>query len=715
MQRLLRVAVCCLAMPCFLSAQSPDERHALEQLRDSLATVTDTVDLIRLELEWIDVARVDRDNALLHLQLGFLALRLGEVGGNDHYEDAGSEFEWAVELEPEWPYAWYGLGLAERGMARSPGNVLFGVMAWLNHDQRTVAVDDFAHATSADPGFMPALEAISETTEGQEINRRPQLALTAFRRGLDTEAAEDPIFHLYLGRLERSFGSVELSLGAFDAYRTLGGEVSMADLETARSQFLVDSLDGTAAYYAGAAGDDSLTVAGYRADLSPIVEDSVLEAFDSARGVARVTFLETFWTTRDDEALQARGARVREHYSRLAVARRRFPRSPFTRRYLFGEYYRDNNTDFDDRGVIYVRHGEPTMRRQLVAPLSTAYGAEGWRYQNADGHRDFYFLATEDPQDYRLRATLLDLPIENRTDFVQDFEPRLTTAGGASRSRYAQEIFIQGKENIALGTTTDTYELRFERSMESIAQVVTAGGERDGNLLHVAVAVPADQLEPTDSGGATFPLTVRVVARDTGGRIVARIDTSTVWRLEMGDSVTYVLERVSVPVPAGRLEIRVAVINGDGGSVFPRDTIEVLSGGTTEARMSIPVLGLRTPRLAWPIPASADSVFFNPLESFSRDEDLQVYYELYGLRPGVDYQTTIEVSKPGGGLFRKVFGGGGNKISLSFQQLADGPVTRVSRSLGLQDLGPGTYRLVLSLAGPGGIELEQERRFEVVE
>jgi hypothetical protein len=131
--------------------------------------------------------------------------------------------------------------------------------------------------------------------------------------------------------------------------------------------------------------------------------------------------------------------------------------------------------------------------------------------------------------------------------------------------------------------------------------------------------------------------------------------------------------------------------------------------------MSIPVLGLRTPRLAWPIPASADSVFFNPLESFSRDEDLQVYYELYGLRPGVDYQTTIEVSKPGGGLFRKVFGGGGNKISLSFQQLADGLVTRVSRSLGLQELGPGTYRLVLSLTGPGGIALEQERRFEVVE
>ena len=715
MRRLLGVAVCLLALPSFLPAQSSDDRHALEQVRDSLGAMSDTVDLIRLEMEWIGVARVDRDNALLHLRLGFLALRLGELGGKDHYDDAGSEFEWAAELEPEWPYAWYGLGLAESGLARNPGNILFGVTAWLNKDQRTVAVGDFSRAATADPSFMPALEALSESTEEQEINRRPQLALAAFRRGLDTEAAADPLFHLYRGRLERSFGSVELSIDAFDAYRRLGGEVSMADLETARSQFMVDSLDGTAAYYAGAAGDDSLTVAGYRSDLTAIVEDSVLQAFDRASGAERASFLKIFWTTRDDEALQARGARLREHYARLAVARRTFPRSPFTRRYLFGEYYRDNDTDFDDRGVIYVRHGEPTMRRQLVAPQSEAYGAEGWRYQNADGHRDFYFLATEDPQDYRLRATPLDLPIANRTDFLQDFEPRLTTAGGASRARYAQEIFIQGKDNIAVGTTTDTYELRFDRSVESIAQVMTAGGSQDGNVLHVAVAVPVDQLEAIDSGGVSYSLTIRAVARNADGLIVARIDSTRVWRLEQHDSVTHVLERVSVPVSPGWLEIRVAVINGDGGGVFPRDTIEVLSGGATEARMSVPVLGRRTPRIAWPIPASPDSVFFNPLETFPLDGDLEVYYELYGLTPGIDYQTTIEVSRPGKGLFSKVFGGGGKKISLSFQQLADGPVTRVSRTLGLQELDQGTYRLVLSLTGPGGIELQHERLFEVVE
>ena len=27
--------------------------------------------------------------------------------------NAASEFEWAAELQPDWPYPWFGLGLAE--------------------------------------------------------------------------------------------------------------------------------------------------------------------------------------------------------------------------------------------------------------------------------------------------------------------------------------------------------------------------------------------------------------------------------------------------------------------------------------------------------------------------------------------------------------------------------------------------------------------------
>src|SRR3989442_15375332 len=60
-----------------LSSQEPADRRALESLRDSLAVVTDSNALLRLEARTIDVAKRDRDNALLHLRLGFVAYRPG--------------------------------------------------------------------------------------------------------------------------------------------------------------------------------------------------------------------------------------------------------------------------------------------------------------------------------------------------------------------------------------------------------------------------------------------------------------------------------------------------------------------------------------------------------------------------------------------------------------------------------------------------------------
>src|SRR5439155_894537 len=103
------------AGPTFrLSAQDPADRRVIEGLRDSLGAVTDSTALLRLEARAIDVAKHDRDNPLIHLRLGFVAYRLGELANSKkHYDDAAGEFEWATELRPDWPYPWYGVGLAE--------------------------------------------------------------------------------------------------------------------------------------------------------------------------------------------------------------------------------------------------------------------------------------------------------------------------------------------------------------------------------------------------------------------------------------------------------------------------------------------------------------------------------------------------------------------------------------------------------------------------
>src|SRR6266704_1219051 len=97
-----------------LTAQSPTERAAIEALRDSLARVTDSLSLKRLEAAMIQVAKQHRDDPLVHVRLAFVAHRLGETANTkSQYDAAAGEFEWAAELRPDWRYPWYGLGLAE--------------------------------------------------------------------------------------------------------------------------------------------------------------------------------------------------------------------------------------------------------------------------------------------------------------------------------------------------------------------------------------------------------------------------------------------------------------------------------------------------------------------------------------------------------------------------------------------------------------------------
>src|SRR5688500_15873747 len=68
-------------------AQSPADRASLEALRDSLATVSDTVALSRLEATTIPIARQHRDDPMIHLRLGFIAYHLGEITRTkSHYD-----------------------------------------------------------------------------------------------------------------------------------------------------------------------------------------------------------------------------------------------------------------------------------------------------------------------------------------------------------------------------------------------------------------------------------------------------------------------------------------------------------------------------------------------------------------------------------------------------------------------------------------------------
>jgi hypothetical protein len=133
--------------PGDIRAQSPEERAELERFRDSVATTVDSMGLLALEKRMIDSAKVDRSNGMVHLRLGFLSLRLGDLGGQALYDDAASEFQWAIDLQPSWPWAWYGMGLAEYGVGDSQVSFVTGLKTMLGKDALTRSAVAFARST----------------------------------------------------------------------------------------------------------------------------------------------------------------------------------------------------------------------------------------------------------------------------------------------------------------------------------------------------------------------------------------------------------------------------------------------------------------------------------------------------------------------------------------------------------------------------------------
>jgi GWxTD domain-containing protein len=723
------------------AAQDPAQRAELERFRDSLAGTADSAGLLALEKRLIQQAKANRNDPMVHLRLGFLSLRLGDLGGQSHYEDAASEFQWAIDLKPDWPYGHYGMGFAEYGVGDSQISFVTGIKTMLGKDALTRSAMAFARSAEVDPSFDKGLVDLANTALRQRVNIKLGVALDALRRAASTLAATHPEVMLARGRVEREVGDGDSALVAFQGYLEKGNNRSLAQLELARTLFLLGRFDGVQPYYEGAASDDSVTVAAYRADLATIATDSVLGEFDRTSGQRRAQYLRTFWNERDKTELRADGERLREHYRRLFYARKNFQLTSLNRHYDIVERYRSGSRDFDDRGIIYIRHGEPSSRASYAAPGLEPN--ESWRYSRPDGDLIFHFMAREDVQDFKLVESLFDVlgfsnALALRGDGLagSDSDPmaqqlllsreqlspiygRLQAAGRISTGRYQDEERQVGQESIALGTTTDSYELRFPDELKVKSEVLAVGRDSTGPQIQIAYAVAGSTLEPVlVTRGYLYSVRVRFVATDRLGRVAASLDTTRHFVAPAPVPVgEHLVGRVSVPVHPGLFHYRLAVQQGEeSGILLPRDTVRV--GQPTSASLSLSdlVIGSRNTNLFW-LRTPEDTVVFNPLRTYKRKEEMELYYEVEGLSAGTEYTVRIAVRKQGGGggLLRKVFGGGGAQISLKFEETASFPVTSTSRTLKLDKLKPGNYTLQVEVEDAKGRSASRAQEFQVVE
>jgi GWxTD domain-containing protein len=701
-----------------LTGQTPTRQAAFQAIRDSLATSSDTTAL-RAAL------RTLRRSSPLHA--GLVGLRLAELQADPNFDEALSSFRQAARLNPRRPEPWFGLGLAETGRSQweMRDRLRLGSRVGIRALERSAA--NYARALRADAHFIPAALTLAQVELSLLDTARLRVARDALRRVAAAVVPAPPDLMLALGRLERAANSLDSAVIAFERYLLLGPNRALALLELARTRLALGQADGEAPYYEGAALDDAVAIAEYRADLEPLAADSVLRKLNHLNGVARAAYLHRFWSDRDHIELRREGERLREHYRRLHFARVHFPLTISRRFYGRLDAYRSGNTEVDDRGIIYVRQGEPTERlRPFVFGLMPN---ESWRYVRSDGNLLFHFSGGYDGNgggdlyDYRLVQSVLDLrgaadaPRDQLILSRQALSPiygRMLNWGrfGSAKAR-ARERNI-GAASIEVGTTTDSHELQFSRRLAAVANLVSVGRRGGKSLAHFVFGIVASGTTArATTGGVEYSVRVRLVTLDRHDRSVATLDTTLVIRhpRELGRE-EWLVGRAELSLPGGRWSYRAALQQGDStGVMLPRDSVRVANNDGISMGLSDIAIGSPGRAVSW-ITNAADTVLLAPSALFRRGADVQIYYEVTGAMAQRLYRHEISVLQPGASetaAKRRPL------VSLSFDEEAADKVIRSRRTVRLERLKPGSYVVEVRVTASDGSSQVRRRSIRLID
>ncbi len=384
--------------------------------------------------------------------------------------------------------------------------------------------------------------------------------------------------------------------------------------------------------------------------------------------------------------------------------------------------FRTTQEELDDRGVVWIRYGKPDAQGQTAG----GEALEAWRYDLPDGELVALFREEDfDGQSgaSRLVPSLLDKPGYQRDQMCgisrrlcslddtsvegrplvakvgRDATSALTDGGRLTRTAVEGDVAI-GREEVARATTEDAHPRKFTAPLAprvAIHGVSAAGGVRPEMLA--SFAIPGEQLQATRpaaaNGRPVYPIRFTLAGIDAAGRRV-ELDTTRYFlvprELEAGQYLSGTLE---LPVAAGTHDASLLVMQDDG-----RGAVASLPGVTVPGRVGGPsissiVLGRKDSGVRWN--SGTTTVALNPLNAFAADGEAELYYQVLGFAAGNTLATRVE-------LFKADDAPADAKaaLSLGFDERATGTLTEVQRTLALEHLAPGRYRVRVTVQGAAG-------------
>ncbi|MGH7444552.1 MAG: hypothetical protein ACREKM_06735, partial [Longimicrobiales bacterium] len=507
---------CCAILLLAVFAGPPDA-HAQQldaaRVHDSLAGINDLAELR---------ARVDAtpasDDAAALVAHGLAALRLfAYTHDEDDAERAERSFERALQHQPRnaWAHYGYGAALARIGVPQIPppdrtaptgflaDDVILGA---LGIDDRSRARAALLRALRLDPLHTTAAATLLHIGLELRDDEAIRAAGTALRVAADRGAADADallalsVASLAVGDVERARAAAERALARGTARaRAARHALAVALLRTPGRE-----AEGARAYFDAIVDADSSVLRLYRNDVRHIADAREAALFAVANVAEQRVWLREFWTMRAALSGQTVAARIAEHYRRLAVVRDRYPRRRWAgvppKAALIWE--RDPTMPYDDRGLIYLRHGEP-----VDAIRSSRAGqdrSETWIYRAPDGGWQLFNFVLTQSDGYADYVLLYDVPCDpdwlidraRYSDALDDLVARCSDArrrwAGLEIRRYVRDALVTDTDRPsfehALPFAQQLYNFR---APDGTTEIVAAIGVADTTLarLHVSFVV----------------------------------------------------------------------------------------------------------------------------------------------------------------------------------------------------------------------------------
>jgi GWxTD domain-containing protein len=752
-----------------LAAQDAADRANVDAFRDTLGATTDLSQIQRLVERERTARPVTGDREIQRLRLGWALVRLGQLSDSaPPLVDGMLQFYEASVRRSKWPYAWFGLGANKLALDAIGAREIRSAHQSAGSGWRWGAANAFLSSSRADTNYITAAVELGLTVMKTPswVDLEPVVA--AMSRAARSGRAGNEVW-LVLGRLQRQIDSNTGALRSFDTYAALpGSDRSLAQLERARTLFMLgQNAEGERAYLSGAAEPSQVARELYRKDAAWIADSTELQTIDTTSGASLPAVLGRFWRDRETTSGRAPGSRIAEHYRRWNTAQRRYKLpEALKRQWDFGQVFRSAQSEVDDRGVIYIRHGEPDDRAGYMG--EGVPPNESWVYHRPTGDLVLHFVQSLSSSGWRLIEGLSQVGVtpcqtpgllesraaldptyqyladmargdsiriyfaarggnQNAIEFLQTCIPGNLSRGqaagaivgigasGVTTSYFNSPLEVRerltSRAAIETSVKTDTDPLRYRAPLQPFLQAYGVGGRSPGagQLLLVWALDGRDKLRSDTIPGVTgvvYSIRIRANVTDSAGRLILGVDSVRRYRsAQLLADGSLLAGLLSLDVPAGTYRVQVSVADtiGDKGAARAIFGIPV-PAFTGPVEMSDLVLGLEGQALAWN--RGGTRFPLNPRNLWTSSEAIEIGFELAGLPSGQPYKVRIGIADLGADTTQPP------KASVEFENQASGSRELVTQSLGLRGLRPGRYLLTTTVS-MGDRVIRRERRITI--